>query len=348
MSENTIHFTIINLVSHGANALPFEELVDKIGVPNLRINPRNIFDLVKAWAYLSRNNFDLIQSHSTLGHLLAMAASRSKKIPWISFAHGYSYGPMWTHLCNFIDWKLLKSAPLQIGVSQDLAKRLAHNQHPGKKVAVVQNCIDPEELPWKTDSERGSKRVEIRKKYGISDDLLTIGCIGRLSPEKGHIFLLQSLHELTSRVEKFKLLMVGTGPEEKTLREAVRNYKLENQVIFVGHEDDPMTILLASDILVHPSLSEGIPNVILEASLSSVPVIASAVGGIPEVIEDNRSGILVPAKNVPELTRAISTLMNNPTLRNEIAFEANKRVKESFHVAQRARKLLSIYEETTD
>jgi glycosyltransferase involved in cell wall biosynthesis len=149
--------------------------------------------------------------------------------------------------------------------------------------------------------------------------------IGRLSKEKAHIDLLQAVGELKRRGERnFRLVIVGTGPELDRLRAEAKALGIGDETVFAGSTTRVATFYSLADVFILPSHSEGSPNVLLEAMASGVPVIATAAGGVPEIVQPGLNGLLVPPREPPAMTDAISKLLASPGLRASLSAQARE------------------------
>jgi glycosyltransferase involved in cell wall biosynthesis len=170
------------------------------------------------------------------------------------------------------------------------------------RITVVPNGV---RLSQPSDTERNAARRELG--FSLADRV--IGTVGRLEPAKGHRYLLEALKILIRKWPQVKCVLVGSGRLEDELRAFVADHSLGNHVLFTGFRDDVSRLLQAFDIFVLPSITEGIPFALLEACAYAKPVVATRVGGVPEVIADGWSGRLVEAGDVVGLADAIGALL---------------------------------------
>jgi glycosyltransferase involved in cell wall biosynthesis len=162
-------------------------------------------------------------------------------------------------------------------------------------------------------------------------------------PVKGLEIFLKAAHIICRQKPNVKFIIAGDGPLMPALRAQVREYNLDKKVLFLGHRDDGYDILKLIDLFVLPSLNEGIPMVLLEALALARPVIASRVGGIPEVIEDGVSGLLVTPGREDELAQSCVALMDNYNFAQELGIAGRKRVEERFSARVMAEKVAEVY-----
>ena len=189
-----------------------------------------------------------------------------------------------------------------VAVSADLRRWLIEHVHVRPdKVRVVPNGVD--DTRFKPLAERES----LRRQHGYGPTDLVFGAVGRLTPVKDHRSLLEAFHLMAVDHPHGRLLVVGDGPERPALEAQVRQRGLADRVRFVGHCDDVAPWLGMMDVFVHPSLMEGMSNAVLEAMAVALPVVATAVGGTPEVVEHEVTGRLVP----PAAPAALSAAMTS-------------------------------------
>ncbi|MFZ5559397.1 MAG: glycosyltransferase family 4 protein [Patescibacteria group bacterium] len=195
---------------------------------------------------------------------------------------------------------------------------------PKENIITIYNGISIEKLDFLS-------RDEAKIFLGIPLDFV-IGIIANLYPTKGLEYLIQAANILKIQDTKYKILIIGEGQERKKLENLIKKYNLEDVIILAGAIPDAYKYLKAFDIFVLPSVKEGFPWTILEAMAAEVPVIATEVGAIPEIIENNKNGILIEPKNPNDLAESIKRLINDKNLREKLAKEARKTVEEKFRL----------------
>jgi glycosyltransferase involved in cell wall biosynthesis len=160
----------------------------------------------------------------------------------------------------------------------------------------------------------------LRAELGLEDHVKVLLSIGRLSHEKGHADLIREFPQIRRRNQDIplRLVLVGEGPERAGIEALCRELNLSDAVTLVGQQDDVNPYYAIADLFVLPSHSEGSPNVLLEAMAARVPVVATAVGGIPEIVTHEREALLVRKQNGPDLADAVTRLLNDPLLRERL------------------------------
>lgn len=283
---------------------------------------------------------DVIQTHSLKSHFLARL-TRPSGVRWIAFHHGYTTTDLKMHVYNQLDRWSLPGADRVLTVCEPFADALTRLGVKRNRIRVLPNAIE-----WNDDHATESK-ASLRDRWNLSPASRVVLAIGRMSKEKGHAYLIDAAHLLRqSRPEiDFQLVLVGDGPEGTHLEEQVNKLNLRERVRFTGHQPNPLPFYDLADIFVLPSLSEGSPNVLLEAMMAKAPAIVSAVGGVPEMVEDGRSALLVPPADPPALAKALTRLIDDPALAQSLAENAHADARERHSPEAYSSKLIGIYQE---
>jgi glycosyltransferase involved in cell wall biosynthesis len=193
-----------------------------------------------------------------------------------------------------------------------------------RKVSVIHNGIDM--APF----EAGAERQSIRAALGIPEDAVVVGTVGRLSEVKRVDLLIAAFAQIRDQCPQARLLIVGHGPERATLQKLQTALRLDHEVCFAGYQSKPAPYLQAMDLFALTSRSEGLPLSVLEAWATGLPVVASYVGGLPEIVEQGQNGLLFPAGDQTALAAAISRLLENPQMRTALGQAGRDRVRRSF------------------
>jgi glycosyltransferase involved in cell wall biosynthesis len=267
-------------------------------------------------AIVTSEKVDLLCPQDYRADFYARIVGHRLKIPVVATAHGFTGHTRNVQLYEAFDRLIvLRGMNRVICVSQAVVERLRRCGIPRTKLKRVYNSIDVMEADPPIDKPRGS---------------ITVCSVGRLSVEKGHRFLIQAWQTICKRFPSARLLLVGDGPERARLSELALDLGIASSVEFAGFTDTPMDYIYDSDVFVLPSLTEGLPVVILEACAASKPIVASNVGGIGEVISSGRSGILVNPGRPNELVSAILSLLEHPGNGSSMGDAARKVVEDEF------------------
>ena len=180
------------------------------------------------------------------------------------------------------------------------------------------------------DPPEPSRRPKIRRMWGIADGEVVVGSVGRLVPQKGYRVLLEAAPHLLQQCPRTKFILVGAGRERVQLEDRAKELGIAHGVHFVGETDRPMDAIAAMDVFVVSSLFEPFGQVLLEAMVCSRPIVASNVGGIPEVVEHEISGLLVPPRDPERLAQAILALLTDRDKAMRLVRAGRTRVKTLF------------------
>jgi glycosyltransferase involved in cell wall biosynthesis len=192
--------------------------------------------------------------------------------------------------------------------------------------------------------------AQLRHSFGIESDTWVLLTVGRLSREKGHSDLIDAVALVRKEdraPRKLKLIIVGDGPERQRLTNQVRRLALENYVVFTGHQPDVSGYYTLADVMVLPSHTEGSPNALLEAMAAGLPIIATAVGGMPEIVGPKRAAFLVQKQDPHAIARAINQLLSHDVLRRRLSQAARSEAK-IYSPPGYCQALLSLYQNCLD
>ena len=270
---------------------------------------------------------DIVQTHSYRpnAHVLLSRLVGRRPEPWLAFFHGTTAENRLVKLYHALDRFLLARADAVCVVAKSQREHLAHIRN----VSIVPNAVL---LP---DSPRS-----IVSTFPRTDAVLYVG---RLSHEKGVDVLLEAWPGVVASRPSATLTVVGDGPERFKLDAQCDRLGIRGSVRFIGHQETPWPFYAQASVVVLPSRSEGIPNVLLEAVARDLRIVATRVGGVPDVLGDPPAGELVGAEDAPALCQALLVATDPDRVDNTI--EARTRVREAFSVAARARMLASRYRE---
>jgi glycosyltransferase involved in cell wall biosynthesis len=209
---------------------------------------------------------------------------------------------------------------------------VSHIGLPPEKLGVIYNGV---QVPETSASPR-----EARAKLGLPLDGQVIGTVSRLYLVKGIDFLIRAL----AQMDDAALAIVGDGPERAALETLADTLGVAGRIHWTGHRRDVPTLLPAFDLYVQPSLHEGMSNTILEAMAAGLPVVATAVGGTPEVVDDGVTGLLVPPRDPDALAGVIVRLLRDLDLRRKMGRAGQERVRRHFSLEQMVRQTQALYE----
>jgi glycosyltransferase involved in cell wall biosynthesis len=201
----------------------------------------------------------------------------------------------------------------------------------------------PNGIPTDEYAPDPNKRAQWRQAHGIETHATILTHVGRFAPPKNHALLIEAFARVRTSAPLY-LLLVGGGELENTVREQVAQLGLENRVRFLGIRSDVADILRASDVFVLSSRWEGNPMSVMEAMASGLPVVSTAVGGVPELVRDGETGLLVPSEDTGALAQAIQALVDNPARRQAMGAAARQHAVASFDIRHTVRGYEQLYE----
>ena len=323
----------------------FMEAASKAGIQVDCIQESFAFDIRVIWRLrklVKRLNPDIIQTHFSKSHFLVWLSGVWRNRPWIAFHHGHTRSAFRMRIYHGLDqWSL--RFPNQItAVSQAFAAQLAIQGLRQEKIAVLHNSV---ELPTTTRGTDATRRHATQSRLGIAPTDRVILAVGRLSKEKAYADLVAALACLLQRKPdlRVQLVILGEGPERADIENAVRAAGLHDVVKMPGHVNDVSQYYEMADLMAISSVSEGSPNVLLEAMAAGVPVVATKVGGIPEIAKDKEHALLVPPRDPAAMAQAIDVLLSNPEAAHKLATSARTLAASTYSPKQRALWLVGLY-----
>ncbi len=290
---------------------------------------------------IRRHRISIVQSHGYKSALIAWCLHGITGIPWIALAEGYTSENRRMAFYNRLDRWLLRRADRVVAVSDATSQLLQQSGIPAERLTVISNAIDAKDYQLDADLEA------LRKAWHIHADDVLVGVIGHFSPEKGRIIFIQSFKTVLKHVPRAHAVLIGEGLQEASLRESVRAEGLEGRVHFVGYHCAISPVFAALDLVVIPSLSEGLPLVLLEALLHGKPIVATRVGGISEVLAGELARWLVRAGDADALAAAQVEARQSPSLRRKLGEAGARCVYERFSPSRRAEHMLEVYRQVT-
>jgi glycosyltransferase involved in cell wall biosynthesis len=290
-------------------------------------------------AVLRRERFDLIHSHGYRADIVALPLSIYFRVPVVSTCHGFTVNDRRLAIYSKLNTLALRRFRRVIAVSSRMRDELIDRGVNPMRIDVIPNAAEPVGA-----TVVRSARNDLRARLGITDDEFVFGFVGRLSVEKGleHLLGALTLGSLGSR--SWRLLVVGDGPLRSAIEESAASAGLGSRVIFAGFQHDVSPWFAAMDAFVLPSMTEGTPMALLEAMTHGVPVIASAVGGVPAVVSHRANGVLVPPGDRRALSAALCEIASDGALRRSLSAAGHETVRKQYDVHAWAAAVRSVYE----
>ncbi len=211
---------------------------------------------------------------------------------------------------------------------------------PAEKIDVVPNGIDIQRF----ERDRATNREWLVKEFSLPEDAFVFGIVAQLRPRKHHALLFRSLQTALRTEPSIYLLVIGDGPEYDRLKRLQEKLGLESHVTMAGYRAEIPEILAGLDAFVLPTSLEGSPVSVMEAMVSGLPVIVANAGGVVELIEDGKTGLLVEPQDENELTQAMLRLAHDPQLRRRIGENAKERIRSEYSFEEMARRIEAVYD----
>lgn len=315
---------------------------NQIAIKSYALGYKNILSLpkiiIKLMLLLYKNKYDIINTHLPQASVIGIIISRLRGIPYIIETRHYSdYMYKYSNRINqWLDKKTVNMADHVIVVSH-AGKVVLMNREGVKeeKISVIYNGINISKFS-------SNHRIQIRKQLGI-DNKMVLTFTASYHPRKGHKYLLESVGMLKKKYPDVIILLIGDGILKANLEALTKQLHLEDNVRFLGYRTDIPELLNATDIYVHSSVEEGFGIAIIEAMAAGLPVIATNVGGIPEIITHNKNGILVPPEDPQALSSAMSDLIDHPDKRKTLAESGRRHVGANFTDETMVNKYREVY-----
>lgn len=278
---------------------------------------------------------DLVQTHSVKSHFLFRCAGLERVYPWIAFHHGYTQENLKVRLYNELDRWSLRGARQLVTVCTPFAGELQERGVRRERIEVLGNSIE---------SPAGLSTGAVARIAGVPDGAPVILHIGRFSGEKNHAGLMDAFAAVCAQAPGLKphLVLVGDGVDRERMQLRAGELAAGGQIHFEGQQADVWPYLRRAQVFALPSLSEGSPNVILEAMAAGLPIVASRVGGIPDMAPEGEAALLCTVGNTQELAAALGQLLTDPELAQRLGRQARQRV-EQYTPENYRRRMLGIY-----
>jgi glycosyltransferase involved in cell wall biosynthesis len=322
------------------------EEVSRLSVA-LQVIPEDQFGFLgifrRASEFLQGRNVKILHSHRYKENFLAALLAWRRHIPVVlRTQHGMAeprtnLSKVKQGLLHGLDrLTARRTTDCIIGVSSDVSYRLGRQLNP-KKIVTILNGIDLETV------RSSLAPLEAKRRLGLPPDCLVIGTAGRLEPVKRLDIFLEAAKQISARHAKVRFVITGDGRERASLSTFARELGVGELVLFLGHRYDVYDVLRAFDLLVLSSDDEGLPMVLLEAMALGVVVVARAVGGLPEVIQDGKNGVLVHASDAASLANACVQVLGNSDRMQQLAEAATTSVAQHYSAERTANGVTQLY-----
>jgi len=322
--------------SSGTDSLTAE--AQRRGLHVERFNSNRGYSLrsaVRIWRYVEDNHVDIVHSHGYKGDILLCSIPRYfRKKPVISTLHGW------------LSTRIFKKIWLYTQLDKLFLRRMdaiIHVNTVGKPIGKVDSFVVENGIPaLKFTPDNMICHDDPLRIF--SENSFVIGCISRLSEEKGLKYLIEAVSLLCKRDVPVKAILIGDGPQRTFLEELINKNNLQDKIIIAGYRENAHKYLTLFDVFVLPSLTEGLPITILEAMQAQVPIVATRVGGIPKALEDGKFGILTETGNSGSIAQAVEHLYSNPHIGRTMGRHARESALMKYSSSRMAEEYTRIYE----
>ncbi|MDX9762682.1 MAG: glycosyltransferase [Desulfomonilia bacterium] len=310
-----------------------------ISVSSMRVRGRIDLPAIRFLSgFIREHKIDLIHTHDFKSDFYGVLATQGMRVKRVATAHGSTRDSFVKRLYLLFNENLVYPRfDMVIAVSEDLRPRLEGRRLQPEKIRVIQNGLDIGLL------DVCGRDHEPRLPRPGNRDRRVFAVIGRLYPDKGHTFFLHAFETLAHEFPDITGLIIGDGPERERIQSSIRALGIEERVFCCGVRKNMRLVYDSIDYLVIPSLTEGLPYVMLEAMACGIPVLAAAVGDIPLLVSDGLTGYLVNPGDATGLTRRMRDLIVMPEAAQAMAQEGGRLVNERFSATSMVGKTQELY-----
>lgn len=320
---------------------PFVRAAREVGMPVHVLRGYNQYDvrLVSRITELSRQiGADVIHAHEVKSDVLTWLSARQHRVATMTTLHGWIGNSPKQRAMTALDRWVVRRFDCVTAVSQQMWDQVSGDGYQPGQLTLLHNAIVIEKY------RRTGAVGALAGMLGRLPERPILSSIGRLSVEKGQADLLEAVALVKARGRQVSVVLAGDGPARPALEAQARTLGIESSVFFPGYVAHPQRVLEETDLSVLPSHTEGLPNAALEAMAMQVPLLATRVGGTPEVVTHNETGVLVESKNPQALADGILDYLDHPARWQQMAAHARLMVERQFNFTTRTRALEQIYE----
>lgn len=297
-------------------------------------DPRLMYRLYR---YLQHERPHIVQTHNWGTLFEGFLAAKLAGVPVLIHAER---GTIQGRKRNLFFQRALWGAVNQVLSVSEIHRQLlsATVGFPSERIKPISNGVDTDIFQPRSD-----EKTAIRTKLGFEPERFYIGTVGNLRPVKNHALLLRACKQLCMEQDDVRLIIAGTGPLKEPLNELAGQLGIQHKIRLLGARTDIPEVLNALDLFVLPSLSEGMPNAVLEAMACGLPVVATEVGGVSEVVEHGVTGLLVPSEDEEALASRLEELVCSETKRQMLGKNARERALACFSLDKMVRAYEQLY-----
>ncbi len=343
--EQQVYYLLKGLNERGLRAelvaQPASALAERAGANGIKVHPirmhgeADLFAARRIARLIAKERFDIVHMHTSHAHALGCLACAFNRTPLCIVSRRVDFAinrkPFGVPALKY-RWRVNH----YIAISKAVKNVLAAGGVDEKKISVVNSGVERKAGP--------DSRAEARRSLDVAPDAKLVGNVGALVGHKGQRFLVEAAPLVVREMPSTKFVIVGEGELMGLLRDRASQLGVDNAIIFAGFQPDVHRYISAFDVFVAPSVMEGLNTSILDAMMLGRPVVATTAGGIPEIIEHEKTGLLVPPANPEALAAAIVELLKDPEKAERLARAGQERVVEEFSAERMVEGTIAVYE----
>ncbi|MBP9701555.1 MAG: glycosyltransferase family 4 protein [Candidatus Pacebacteria bacterium] len=305
---------------------------------------KDLISFVEVYKILKQEKPDILHLHSPKAAGLGALSARILKIKKIIYTvHGWAFNedrPLYQKLLIVsASWITTVFATHIVTISKKETDQTALFPYAKNKITLIPNGVREQSAP-----RENAAREYIGNGLGILlKDKFLVGMIGELHPSKGYEYAVEAMKSLINQHNDILLIIIGTGEKEESLKKLIEKSNLRSHVYLAGFIENASQYAKAFDLFLMSSVKEGLPYTLLEIGLVGIPVIATTVGGIPDIIDDMKSGILIQPRKYQEIDYAVNFMYEHPDMRSEFGRNLIKKVKTDFSLQKMIQSIEKIY-----
>lgn len=322
----------------------------------------NYAGALKIIRFAQKEGFNIIHSHGYKGNILfGLLPKKIRKLPIVATLHGWTSSDSFTRMkmYEWLDAFSLKFIDAVVLVNKGMFSNPKLKSLNNIKFYIINNGIPIPDLQYNNSNDQPfnqsvTQQTQQTQRTQLTNSLdssildfcskqYTIGSIGRLSEEKGYRYLIEAFNLLIQKGINSNLIIIGEGKERNFLERLIEKYRLTDRVLLPGYCFSARNYLTYLDIFVLPSLTEGLPITLLEAMQAKVPIVATRVGGIPDVLKNNIDALLVEPRDQENLAKSINLVFDNSKLGDRLVSRSYNKVMSEYTVEKMAMKYLEVY-----
>lgn len=308
---------------------PFVDYAAKRGIESINWKTHGKFDpltVLRLARFIKKNHIDVIHTHLSTASLLGAFAAKLAGVPSVAHVHGLNSVTCFKH------------SSLVIAVSDAVKKHICAQGLDESKVRVIYNGIDLVRF-------KPSSKSDTRSRLGYDADVPIFGVFGRLSPEKGQRSAIEAMSILLEDYPAAKLILAGDGKSRDDLQSFAQSLGILDSIIFAGFLPDPRENISACDVIIIPSIKEGFGLAAVEAMAMERPVVATDAGGLPEIVLNGETGLIVPANSPGAIADSLKCLIEDKSLAESMSRRSRERAEDCFDMDKQMSALLAVLRE---